>query len=63
MVRRGGKGVMFKQIAVMSIIQNIVITALWIILAVVFNKWWIALFSLLTYKSVTYKETNKEEKE
>lgn len=54
---------MFKQIAVMSIIQNIVITALWIILAVVFNKWWIALFSLLTYKSVTYKETNKEEKE
>lgn len=51
---------MFKQIAVMSIIQNMVITALWIILAVVFNKWWIALFSLLTYKSVTYNKGNKE---
>ena len=51
-----------KQIAIMTIIQNMVTTALWIALAVIFNKWWVGLFSLITFKSVTYKKDDKEEK-
>lgn len=28
-------------------IKNIISLALWVILAITFNKWWIALFSIL----------------
>ena len=51
-----------RQIAIMSIIQNMIVTGLWIALAVIFNKWWVGLFSLITFKSVTYKKDDKEEK-
>lgn len=33
------------QIAVL--ISNIITLSLWVILAIAFNKWWIALFSML----------------
>ena len=45
------------QIAVL--IKNTISLALWVVLAIAFNKWWIALFSILFITSVE-KEKNKE---
>ena len=39
------------------LINNIIILALWVILAIVFNKWWIVFFSMLFFDTI---ETNKE---
>ena len=46
------------QIAVL--IKNTISLALWVVMAIAFNKWWIALFSILFLTSVE-KEKNKEE--
>lgn len=43
------------QIAVL--INNIMILALWAILAITFNKWWIVFFSIFFFDNI---ETNKE---
>lgn len=43
------------QIAVL--INNIMILALWVILAIVFNKWWIVFFSIFFFDDI---KTNKE---
>ena len=45
------------QIAVL--IKHTISLALWVVLAIAFNKWWIALFSILFLTSVE-KEKNKE---
>lgn len=45
------------QIAVL--IKNTISLALWVVLAITFNKWWIALFSIL-FLNFVEKENNKE---
>ena len=45
------------QIAVL--IKNAISLTLWVMLAIAFNKWWIALLSILFLTSVE-KEKNKE---
>lgn len=45
------------QIAVL--IKDTICLALWITLAIIFNKWWVALFSLL-FITVIKNEENKE---
>ena len=45
------------QIAVL--IKNTISLTLWVVLATIFNKWWIALFSILFLTSVK-KQNNKE---
>ena len=45
------------QIAVL--IKNTISLALWVVLAIAFNKWWIALFSIL-FLTFVEKENNKE---
>lgn len=42
------------QIAVL--IKNTICLALWITLAIIFNKWWVALFSLLFITVIENKE-------
>lgn len=42
------------QIAVL--IKNTISLALWTALAIIFGKWWIALFSILCINTVTKKE-------
>lgn len=44
-----------KHTAIMIILQNILVTAMWIGLSLAFNKWWVGLFSLFTFQSVKYK--------
>lgn len=44
------------QIAVL--IKNTISLTLWVVLAIAFNKWWIALFSILFLTFV--KKNNKE---
>lgn len=44
-------------------IQNCVITICFTFLAFAFDKWWIALFSALFYKSFTYTTEVKNEKD
>ena len=39
------------------LINNIIILALWVILAIVFNKWWIVFFSIFFFDGI---KTNKE---
>lgn len=43
------------QIAVL--ISNILNLSLWVILAIVFNKWWVVFFSMFFFDSI---KTNKE---
>lgn len=43
------------QIAVL--ISNIINLSLWVILAIVFNKWWIVFFSMFSFVSI---KENKE---
>lgn len=45
------------QIAVL--IKNTISLTLWIVLAITFNKWWIALFSIL-FLTFVKEENNKE---
>ena len=45
------------QIAVL--IKNTISLALWVVMAIAFNKWWIALFSIL-FLTFAEKENNKE---
>ena len=44
-------------------IQNCVVTICFTFLAFAFDKWWIALFSALFYKSFTYTTEVKNEKD
>lgn len=44
-----------KNIIVMVTIQNILVTAAWVVLAIAFDKWWISLFSLITFKNIPFK--------
>ena len=50
------------KLILMIIIENILVCALFIILAVIFKKWWISLFSLITFKPITFK-SSKGDKE
>lgn len=45
------------QIAVL--IKNTISLTLWVVMAIAFNKWWIALFSIL-FLTFVKKENNKE---
>lgn len=45
------------QIAVL--IKNTISLALWVVLAIAFNKWWIALFSIL-FLTFIEEKNNKE---
>ena len=50
------------KIYIAVLIKNIICLALWIVLAIVFNKWWIALFSVVSVTSIKSndnKETNE----
>lgn len=51
------------KLAITIVLQNIVMTALFVILAIVFKKWWISLLSFLTWQNVTYKITKKEKED
>ena len=44
-------------------INNIGIMAAWTILAIFFNKWWIALFAILCFTSIHEDEEDEEEQE
>lgn len=44
-----------------AFIENAVIMICWTILAVVFDHWWIALFSLLFVNSIRWKREDKKE--
>lgn len=43
-------------------VQNCVVTICFTVLAALFGKWWIALFSALFYKSFTYEVKKDGEK-
>lgn len=43
------------QIAIL--IENTICLTLWVVLAIIFNKWWIVFFSILFFDTI---ETNKE---
>jgi len=49
-----------KNLNLICVIENILTLALFVILAVVFNKWWIVLFSAL-FMSYVEKTDKKEE--
>ena len=40
-------------------IKNSICTICWVVLAIVFNKWWIALFGLLFLSSLRTENTTK----
>lgn len=44
-------------------IKNIVCTVSWVILAIVFGKWWIALFGALFLSSIERTSENSNDKE
>ena len=46
------------QIAVL--IKNTISLTLWVMMAIAFNKWWIALFSILFLTSVEKKITRRD---
>ena len=43
-------------------IKNSICTICWVILAIVFNKWWIALFSVLFLSSLTTENSESVKK-
>lgn len=43
-------------------IDNLGIMAAWTILAIFFNKWWIALFAILCFTSIKVRTNNTEVK-
>lgn len=50
-----------KNIIVMVTIQNILVTAAWVVLAIAFDKWWISLFSLITFKNIPFIVSDGDE--
>ena len=50
-----------------NVIENLGIMAAWTILAIFFNKWWIALFAILCFASIkvrtNYEDEDEEEQE
>lgn len=44
------------------ILKNIIVIICFTILAIVFDKWWIVLFSALFYTSITSKEDDDNER-
>lgn len=51
-----------RQLVIMTTIQNVLVTAMWVGLALAFHKWWIGLFSLFTFQTLKYK-VRKETKD
>ena len=47
------------KLAIAIMTKNIIIVALFVTLAIVFNKWWISLFSILFWNGVKLKEDDK----
>ena len=45
-----------------NVIDNLGIMAAWTILAIFFNKWWIALFAILCFTSIKVRTNNTEVK-
>ena len=43
-------------------LKNIATIICFTILAIIFNKWWIVLFSALFYSSISSKESNDDER-
>ncbi len=43
------------KLEIFVLLKNILCMILWVVLAIYFNRWWIALFSILTMTSVNYK--------
>lgn len=43
-------------------LKNIATLSCFTILAIVFNKWWVVLFSALFYSSISSKENNDDER-
>lgn len=52
-----------KNIIVMVTIQNILVTAAWVVLAIAFDKWWISLFLLITFKNIPFNIDNGDKDE
>lgn len=50
------------RLLLVNVISNLGIMAAWTILAIFFNKWWIALFAILCFTSIKVR-TNHEDKE
>ena len=46
-----------------NVISNLGIMAAWTILAIFFNKWWIALFAILCFTSIKVRTNNQDEEE
>ena len=44
-------------------INNLGIMAAWTILAIFFNKWWIALFAILCFTSIKVRTNHEDEEE
>ena len=44
-------------------INNLGIMAAWTILAIFFNKWWIALFTILCFTSIKVRTNHEDEEE
>ena len=44
-------------------IDNLGIMAAWTILAIFFNKWWIALFAILCLTTIKVRTNNQDEEE
>ena len=44
-------------------INNLGIMAAWTILAIFFNKWWIALFAILCFASIKVRTNHEDEEE
>ena len=46
-----------------NVISNLGIMAAWTILAIFFNKWWIALFAILCFTSIKVMTNHKDKEE
>ena len=46
-----------------NVIENLGIMAAWTILAIFFNKWWIALFAILCLTTIKVRTNNQDEEE
>ena len=58
-MNKGDKAILIALL--IATIKNIIIVALFIFLAIFFNKWWLSLFSILFWSGIKSKlEKNKE---
>ena len=48
------------KLAALATLQNCVVTICFTILGALFDKWWIALFSALFFKSITYTKGDRK---